>query len=290
MKPLLLKLQLSPDHSFSVRTSVVLQTYNRWHFHPEVELVYIEKGRGMIFLGDKIQSFQAGDSILIGKNVPHYWLCDKSDENEQAKALVVHFLEDFWGTSFLELPENRLLKELFIKAGRGMQLTTKESDTFVSYLFQLTEAKEGERLLFLLQVLYKIAVSKNFQLISSTGYTLALSEDETDRLNRVLVYSTTYFKQKISLEEVAALAHISPHAFCRYFKARTRKTYSQFLLELRVGHACKLLAEAKLSVAQVCFESGFNTFANFNKYFKRITGVSPLHYQKAHTQLQYLSK
>jgi transcriptional regulator GlxA family with amidase domain len=105
-------------------------------------------------------------------------------------------------------------------------------------------------------------------------------DSEKDRINDIYEYSLRNFKGKIQLEEIASIANISPNSFCRYFKSRTRKTYSQFLIELRVGRACKLLIENNLSIKQLCFESGFNNFTSFHKYFKQITGKSPLSYQK----------
>jgi transcriptional regulator GlxA family with amidase domain len=103
---------------------------------------------------------------------------------------------------------------------------------------------------------------------------------ENDRINVVYDYSFTNFKRKIELEEIAAVAGISPNSFCRYFKSRTKKTYSQFIIEIKVGYACKLLIDNKYSVKQICYESGFNNFASFHKYFKLITNKSPLDYKR----------
>ncbi|HWJ29770.1 MAG TPA: helix-turn-helix domain-containing protein, partial [Flavisolibacter sp.] len=125
--------------------------------------------------------------------------------------------------------------------------------------------------------------SKELVTLSSIGFKTDYVEAENDRINAIHEYSLKHFKRKIQLEEIAEVANISPNSFCRYFKSRTRKTYSQFLIELRVGHACKLLIENNQSIKRLCYESGFNNFTSFHKYFKSITGKSPLMYQKEFT-------
>ena len=107
-----------------------------------------------------------------------------------------------------------------------------------------------------------------------------IRENENDRINSIYQYSIVNYKRKIQMEEVAALACMSPNSFCRFFKSKTRKTYSSFLIEIRVGIACKLLIANNLSIKQICYESGFNNFASFHKYFKMITNKTPLNYQR----------
>jgi transcriptional regulator GlxA family with amidase domain len=132
----------------------------------------------------------------------------------------------------------------------------------------------------LIEALNAIANGKQMPLLSSIGFRPNLMDAEKDRINAIYEYSIKNFKRKIQLEELAEVANISPNSFCRYFKSRTRKTYSQFLIELRVGHACKLLIENNQCIKRLCYESGFNNFTSFHKYFKMITGKSPLVYQK----------
>src|SRR5690606_20133033 len=113
------------------------------------------------------------------------------------------------------------------------------------------------------------------------GFHNNFEDSENDRINAIYNYSLTHFKRKIQMEEMAAVANISPNSFCRYFKTRTRKTYTLFISEIRVGHACKLLIYDSLNVKQICYESGFHNFASFHKHFKIISGQSPLSYQKS---------
>jgi len=283
MRPQLLKVLKGPDRSFSVRRDL-FPINNRWHYHSEVELIHIKKGEGTQFIGDSIKRFKAGDVMLVGSNLPHYWRFDDVYYEENTKAIadirVAHFNENFWGNQFLELPENLNIKTVLEKARRGLQITGKTKQKVAELLEQLQEADGPQRIILLMEALTAVANAKQPVPLSSMGFKPDLVDAEKDRINAIYEYSIRNFKRKIQLEEIADVANISPNSFCRYFKSRTRKTYSQFLIELRVGHACKLLIENNHCIKRLCYESGFNNFTSFHKYFKMITGKSPLVYQK----------
>jgi AraC-like DNA-binding protein len=257
---------------------------NRWHYHPEVELIHFKKGEGTQFIGDSIKRFKPGDIVLVGAHLPHYWRFDDGYFDETKKATsdirVAHFCENFWGDQFLQLPENNGLKVVLEKARRGLQIIGKTKSKVAELLEKMLYTEGTERIIYLIEALLTVSECKHLETLSSIGFKHDFVEAENDRINDIYEYSLANFKRKIQLEEIAGVANISPNSFCRYFKSRTRKTYSQFLIEIRVGHACKLLIENKLSIKQLCYESGFNNFACFHKYFKQITGKSPLKYQK----------
>lgn len=285
MKPQLLKLSTAPTQSFSVRQDFVPYINNRWHYHAEVELIHFYRGKGTQFIGDQINHFHSGDIVLVGSQLPHYWRFDDhyfDEQNEdRADVRVAHFNEHFWGRDFLELPENIAIKQLLEKARRGIQVTGQAKQKVSTLLEQMLHSEGTRRIILLMEALHSIASDSSYRLISSIGFHPNLQDEEKKRINSIFDYTLANFRQKISLEDISAIAGISSNSFCRYFKAKTGKTYSRFLLEIRVGHACKLLIENKMSVKQLCYESGFNNFASFHKYFKQITEKSPLAYQKA---------
>ena len=284
MRPQLLKVSREPGHSFSVRRDLVPYVNNRWHFHAEVELIHFKKGQGTQFVGDNIKRFKAGDVVLVGANLPHYWRFDnpyfEEDPEASTDVRVAHFNENFWGETFLHLPENLHLKTLLERAKRGLQVEGEALRIVPELLERLLEADGMPRILLLMEALHTLAESDELQCLSSLGFKHNLPDTEHERVNLIYEYSLKNFKRVIQLDEIATVANISPNSFCRFFKSRTRKTYSRFLIEIRVGHACKLLIENNLSIKQVCYESGFNNFTSFYKYFKLITGNSPLGYQR----------
>lgn len=293
MKPQLLKVSSGPAQSFSVRRDLVPSINNKWHYHPEVELIHFEKGSGTQFIGDNIRQFNTGDIVMVGSYLPHYWRFDDiyfSRENSaEVDIRVAHFCENFWGNDFLQLPENKMIKTVLEKARRGIQITGKAKKAIAEIMGRLLVAEGAKRILLLMEVLNAIAECDQADTLSSIGFSPNVEESRNDSINVIYEYSLANFKNKIHMDELAELAGVSPNSFCRYFKSRTHKTYSKFLLEIKVGHACKLLIENRLPLKQLCYESGFNNFANFHKYFKRITGKSPLNYQREFIQVKSTS-
>ena len=231
-----------------------------------------------------MQRFRAGDVVLVGSNLPHYWRFDDAYFEEHidvtADVRVAHFCANFCGDAFLHLPETVHLKTVLDKAKRGIQVEGESRRKVADLLEKILEADGMHRLLLLIEALYAIAVSPQTRQLSSIGFQHSFQEAEYERINTIYEYSLKNFRRPILLEEISAVANISPNSFCRFFKSRTRKTYSRFLIEIRVGHACKLLIENNLSIKQLCYESGFSNFTSFYKYFKLITGKSPLAYQR----------
>jgi AraC-like DNA-binding protein len=286
MKPQLLKVPTGPVHSFSVRQDKMPNINNRWHYHPEVELIQFHKGGGTQFVGDHIKRFSPGDIVLVGANLPHYWRYDDIYFHDNARdtpySTAIHFTETFWGDRFINLPENKPLKALLEKAKRGILLSSLAHPYVAERIEKIHYAEGPYRIIYLMECLLVIANSEEVQLLSSMGFQSNFSPAENERINAIYDYTLKHFGQKIALEEIASVAGLVPNSFCRYFKSRAGKPFSQFLIEIRIGYACKLLLDGRMSVKQLCYESGFNNFSCFHKYFKAITGKSPLDYQKAY--------
>lgn len=284
MKAQLLKVFNGLSHSFTIREDAGFQANKNWHYHPEIEIIQIKKGEGTHFIGDSIKRFQAGDIFLIGSNLPHFFRFDDAYLQQESEIManvnVTQFCENFWGEKFLQLPENTIIRNVLEKAKRGIVLPPNITGNISRIISRLLHTEGPERIILLLEMLNVIANAKELTQLSSIGFKNEYGGTENDRINAVYDFSFTNFKRKIELEEIAAIAGISPNSFCRYFKARTKKTYSQFILEIKVGYACKLLIDNKYSVKQICYESGFNNFASFHKYFKLITNKSPLDYKR----------
>lgn len=270
-------------HSFNARRDTEPNVNNHWHYHPELELVYFKKGSGTQFIGDSISEFASGDVMLVGSNLPHHWQFDdlyfNKDSDVTADVSVVHFNENFWGEAFLNLPENTEIRHLLNRSKRGILIKGAERE--IGELMEKIIYAEGPRkIILLMEVLLAIGNHPGNTLLASLGFQHNFQESEKDRINAIYNYSIANFKKKITLEEIAAVANISPNSFCKFFKSRSRKTYSRFINEIRVGNACKLLINNQLNVKEICYDSGFYNFASFHKYFKEITGKSPLTYQK----------
>jgi AraC-like DNA-binding protein len=297
MKPQLLKVPNAPAYSFSIRQDKVANINNRWHYHPEIELIHFHKGSGTQFVGDHIKRFAPGDVVLVGSNLPHYWRFDQAADRCEAAAVetgdpaagdpaataavstVLHFMPDFWGAKFLDLSENKPIKQLLEKAAKGLLLTGSLREEVAAVMKGLPLAEGPERIMGLIKMLSAISRSEELIGLSSVGYQYILLDSENDRINDIYEFTFNNFNQKIYLEQVAGISGLVPNSFCRYFKSRTGKTYFQFLTEIRVGHACKLLMSNNADIKEVCYESGFLNFSCFHRRFKEITGQSPQSYR-----------
>ncbi|MGK6350941.1 AraC family transcriptional regulator [Parapedobacter sp. DT-150] len=286
MKPILRKIDTGSDYSFSIREDIHPYLYNHWHYHPEVELTLIRKGNGIRLVGDSMEPFRDGDLILLGANIPHLWRSDaryfEQSSELTIEAIAIHFKPNFWGESFLALPEMMSIKKLLERAQRGIKLTGNTQSQVASNLEGIAHTAGIARIERLLRILDLIAASETHELLSSTGFVQTFNTSNTDRIDQIFNYTFTHFKEPLSIEQVASAVHLSPHSFCRYFKIRTLKTYWQFLLEVRIGHACRLLIENRQNISQIAFESGFSNLSNFNRQFKAVMQQTPQQYLKTY--------
>ena len=289
MKPHLLKVSLKPEASFNIYKKKGGNFYNQWHFHPEIELIYIHKGRGTRFIGNDVHRFEPGELFLFGSNLAHMWRCDpeyfQEGAKKKAEVTVIYFHHDFLGDKFFNTPELKSIESLLEKAKQGIKITGNTKLHVRELIEKLNEARGLERIIALLTILEKIANSKEKQLINSIYNPVKIEKSETDRLNKIFQHISDNFQRKITLSEIASIANLSPKAFCRYFKSKTRKTFYDFLLEVRLAHACNLLLEKDMTVYEVCYDSGFNNLSNFNRYFKKIINKTPFEFKKEHRLL-----
>jgi AraC-like DNA-binding protein len=281
-KPHLLKIIPPVENSIVVKDDIIAWN-NPWHFHPEVELLHCIKGRGTNFIGNKIFSIEEGELLLLGKNLPHTRQRDKEyylqNPNECPQSIVIQFKEDFVGDKFFSLKEFIHLPELLKRARRGLKFKGNTLTSVTKRLYDIQHASDTEKILILIAVLDQLARSDEFEYLNPAQYANDAHEKSAEKINKVYHYTIEHFREHISLQHVADLTHHSPAAFCRYFKARTRKSFFQYLTEVRIGYACKLLMEGTLDVTQVCFSSGFNNLSNFHKQFKKVMKMTPKEYK-----------
>jgi AraC-like DNA-binding protein len=290
MKPIFLKIESA--NSYTIREQLVAHVTSKYYYHPQVELVYFEKSDGMCIIGDKVQIIKEGDIFLLGANLPHLFRNDEKYLNKKLKVriIVLHFLPDFWGKYFLELPDLKSIKMLLKKAERGIRIEGKARQKIRELMKEMLVGNGAERIILLLQTLAVIARSKELKTILPIGFQSQLDTENEERINNVYAYTLQNFQKKIHTKEIAGIAHLSEHSFCRYFKNKTGKTYSNFLHEIRIKHACKLLSESRLSISQVINECGFINYANFFRYFKQLTGNTPAEYQKLSMEANIMEK
>ena len=254
-----------------------------WHFHPELELVYVNKAKGKRHIGSHLSYFNNSQLILIGANLPHSGFTDRFSTN--GTEIIVQFKEDFLGDSFLEIPEMQQVKALFARAKKGIIYNIEAKKVIGPKIEALLQYDGLDRIIKFLDVLKDLATTNNYSLLNVDGFAFEVEPQDNKKIDIVFGHVSENFKQSIPLNEIAEKVSMTVPAFCRYFKKVTGKTFTQFVNEFRIVHATKLLAENPTSITDICFESGFNNFSHFNKLFKKFTGKSPLKYRNEMKQL-----
>lgn len=277
MKPMIEKLPVSGDDSFVARTFRTPQFEVPWHQHIEYELILFTEGEGVSFVGNYVGEFKTGDIFFLGANLPHTF--QKADKDLITSAVVVQFREDFWGPGFMQLPECRLIRELFTESMQGLKIDGACRQQLAPLIQKLERMQGFERIIRLCECLSLMARSQEYETVS-TQEVGEFHPRNKERIDKIFQYTIEYFQESIRLEDIARNAGMSVPAFCHYFKKSTKKTYIDFLNEVRIGYACKQLIDTRKSIETICYESGFNTLANFNKQFLKVRKITPSGYRK----------
>jgi AraC-like DNA-binding protein/quercetin dioxygenase-like cupin family protein len=272
----------SEEDSFAVREFKLPAFPSPWHFHPECELTYILGSRGTRFVGDNISPYEPGELVLLGSNMPHCWRNDTSGRGGRclAHSLVIQFGEDCLGEGFLDRPELAGVRELLQKARRGLQFTgAKTREAVIAIMMNIKRHSGLARVVGLLEIFKILVEADACRVLSSEGFVPFLDKQAGERIGRVCKYVLANLPEKLDFARIAGESCMSQSALCHYFKRVTGRTLSEFINELRIGHARRLLIESSDGIAQIAYASGFGSLSNFNRRFQELGGLSPSEYR-----------
>ncbi|MFH5832207.1 AraC family transcriptional regulator [Halalkalibaculum sp. DA3122] len=285
MEAELLKRSIHHNRSFVVENHSYKNFLKVWHYHPETELVIILESSGTRFVGDSIERFKPGEIVLIGESLPHLWLNDdkyfEEDSDLQAKANVIRFNKQF-ETGLLSIPEMRPILNLFGRSKHGIKFEGTSNPKIRELVNSLFDLHGLKKVKVLLDILEYLALQEEYSILSSPGFVRCFERKKDSKILQVYEYVMENFTNDISLDDVADLVNMNPSAFSRYFKRIQKKTFTQFLKEVKIGYACKLLLEQKYNISEICYRSGFNNISNFNRQFKSEKNMTPTMYIDKH--------
>ncbi|MDO3695314.1 AraC family transcriptional regulator [Wenyingzhuangia sp. chi5] len=251
--------------------------YNQLHQHEEIQISYIKKGKGILILGDTINEYEENDLLVIGGYVPHVFRSD-NNTNEESVMFTLFFHQNSFGKDFFEITEMSDLASFFKDSKYGIKVLSKKNK-IIHQFNKLESQNKIERIATLLKIINLISQSKTSPL-SSFIYKKKYTDNEGKRMNDVFKFTMENYNESISLEDISEIANMSKNAFCRYFRKRTNKTFFQFLIEIRIENACKLIYNnPDISISSVSEQCGFQNISNFNRKFKEIKGVPPSYYR-----------
>ncbi|WP_305952241.1 AraC family transcriptional regulator [Emticicia oligotrophica] len=279
-KPLLQKLPLTFGSSFLIDRFESPYFETPWHYHQEIEIVLCDGGFGKKFVGNHVSDYIEGDLAILGSNLPHWYRADDDCYQHQKPAsIVIHFLDDCFGKDFFELAEMAEIKRFLETAKLGIEFYGESRARIQEKIQNLLKADKVTRMLGLIDTLHLMSCSKEYRILSENAI-VGVSKKDSERMNEVFDYVLKNFKNDINLSEIANKTRFSEAAFCRYFKLRTQKTFVEFVNEIRIEYACKLLAENDLNILEICYESGFKNLSNFNRQFRKYTNNNPKTYRQ----------
>jgi AraC-like DNA-binding protein len=276
--PTLKIIEPSFGSSFTLTKYDINYNSHFWHYHPEIELIYVNGGAGKRQVGSHISYYTNGDLTLIGSNLPHCGFTDELTGNKNE--IVIQMKPDFLGEHFFEIPEMRNIKDLLQQAKSGITFGGKTKRKIGKKIGKMEDKTPFERLLSIIEILNELELAtEDATVLNAEGFRMEMHVQDNERINSIFNYVKDHFKEPIRLEEIAEKVSMTVPSFCRYFKKITHKTFTKFVNDYRLVHACKLLAEKPISISAIAFESGFNNFSHFNKTFKEFTGKNASEYR-----------
>jgi AraC-like DNA-binding protein len=285
MQPVFEKVITPPGSSILVENIKLPYFVSQWHFHPEIEMILINKGTGTLFIGNSMHRFEPGTLALIGENVPHVWMNDKEyyagTSGLIAHSQVIKFKKDFWGREFASLPEMKPINDILSKASRGILFEDGLKLELRLLLKEIFQVEGMERILKVLDFLTLASQSKSYSYLSIPFDGVPLTQADCQKIDRIYRYLMENFSRELKLADISKVACMNPSALCRYIKTHTLKTLSDILNEIRVGFACKLLTETEQSISQISENSGYNYLSNFYKQFEKLKSTTPGNYRES---------
>lgn len=254
----------------------------KWHYHPELELTLVVKGRGLRFVGDSIQDFEDGDICLLGSNTPHTWYSTPA-KKRPVHSLVIQFKADFLGREFMNLPESRPMQELFQRARRGLAVTGRTRHAIQAEFTALARERPGSWMFLsrLMSMLGTLAETKSSGCtpLAASHFEGSLQRESGRKLNMVCDFIHANLQALPPQREIAKMARLSPAAFSHFFKRCVGKTYEEYVNELRISRACHALLETDAGITGIAFDAGFNNLSNFNRRFRKLKQMTPREYR-----------
>lgn len=297
MRPIYEHIELESSGSIKLRRFIQSQIDIPWHFHPEYEIVQFRNGAGKMFIGESVSTFCDGDTVFIGGGVPHFFLKDVSvretsgnrpkDVNDKdiIDIFVIHFRKDLFGEQMFHAIEFSNIARILQKSVHGIKFPNGRHNEISQKLFDLENMSGIILYTEFLRVLDMMESNSGYQIINSVpdqanivaGQDLQLPK----RIEKVIQYLVNNYNKSIALQDAASLVNMNTTAFCRYFKTHTRKTFTQYLNELRIGYASKLLAAEHMSISEICYEVGYNNLSHFNHTFRHLQKMTPSEYRNS---------
>ncbi len=250
------------------------------HYHEELELNFISDARGARrIVGDHVEEIGDLELVLIGSNLPHVWETHRC-RSKNIHEVTVQFHKDLLDERFLRRNQLRYIREMLERSSRGILFSRETIERVSPRLVSLKKKHGFDSVLELLSILHDLSTSRNMRTLSDASFSNAESSYNSRRVEKVMEHINSNFDRPISLSEVARLSNMTEVSFSRFFKHRTGISFIDSLIEVRLGHASRMLIDTNESVSDVAYSCGFNNISNFNRIFKKKKGCTPMEFRR----------
>jgi len=289
MKVLQFTIPVPHDKTVIVQKDVLPHFYPHLHRHQEIQLTWIQQGEGTLVAENNMYAFRPNEIYWLGVNLPHVFKSDPSyfspKSRKKVQTLNIFFNAKGQLDSFFELPEIKNLKNFLQNQQTGFKVPADHVVEISNKMLRIQKSLGVDQLIHFIELLKQLSTFQELTPLSSCSQPGAYSEHEGIRIGAIYNYIMQQYDKPITLEDVAKQAHMTPQAFCRYFKKHTLHTFVSFLNEVRINEACKKLTDGNYdSIATVAYNCGFNSITNFNRVFKSVTSKSPSEYVESYFQ------
>ena len=250
------------------------------HSHEELELNFIRNAKGAKrVVGDHIAEIDDLELVLVGSNLPHVWQTHKCTSKE-IREITIQFHKDLLDEKFLRRNQLSFIRNMLERSGRGILFSKQTTEQIMPRLMSLNQKQGFDSVLELLSILHDLSISRNMHSLSDATFNNVEFSYNSRRIGKVIDYMNQNFHKSVSLTEVAKLTNMTDVSFSRFFKTRTGITFMDSLLEMRLGHASRLLIDTTESISEVAYDCGFNNISNFNRLFKKKKGCTPKEFRE----------
>lgn len=289
MKVLQFTLPVAKEHSVAVMEETLPHFYNHLHRHYETQITWVIKGEGTLIAGNYMQQFKSGDIYIIGANQSHIFKSDPAYFDKRRKknveALTVFFNPQGWFMPLLELPEMKSLKKFVDSMSSGYMIPSDANKAVAEAMLKVKDSRNGLRVAAFIELIQLLSGIKALMPLANISIEKEITDTEGLRMNDIYQYTMEHYTENVSLRKIASIAHLTPHAFCRYFKKHTGKTYVTFINEIRINEACKIMLNGSFdNIASVAYDTGFSNAVTFNRVFRKVVKKSPREYLREYIQ------
>ncbi|RIH66965.1 AraC family transcriptional regulator [Mariniphaga sediminis] len=258
--------------------------FSPWHHHPEYELVFIKKGKGKRMVGDHIDRFEENDLVFVGSDIPHEWLCDqeyyRGEDQFLGEGIVVQFSHDFLGDKFFEIPENKPLKNFLSDSSRGFEIYGQCKGHIISRMYDMLNMNDTEQLYTLFSIFKLLSATDELNPLASPAFLETFRLNSNSPMQKALQFILQNFQKQMQISDLLQITNMSYTTFYNTFKYTYRMPFKSYLMNVRIGYACRLLMDATQDISEIAYESGFENLSNFNRQFKKIKGETPSRFQE----------